>query len=322
MFIASILRQHCPASCMAALDLCAAPGGKSTLLRDMLPDETLLVCNEPMPKRAQVLAENMTKWGHANVMVTQSMPEDFTGMHEAFDLILTDVPCSGEGMFRKDEEAVADWSAANVEVCRQRQRGILNAIWPALRAGGVLVYSTCTFNRYEDEDNVEWIARELGADILPVDIDPAWGIVQAGAYMSTGLPLGYHFYPHRTRGEGFFAAALRKHGGEGDSRNGSGVSLERLRRRLRAAARVVVDGVDQYTGLPRHDVDYPTAVQYLQGQVLRLPADVPLGLVLVTYRGVPLGTVKNIGGRANNLYPRSWRIKSTYVKTFTLENVL
>lgn len=208
MYLATILEKHLLDKCdqslpfmgeesrsdgeglrLSCLDLCAAPGGKSTLLRSLLPDDCLLVSNEPMPKRAQVLAENMMKWGHPNCIVTQNYPADFTFLSDAFDLIVTDVPCSGEGMFRKDEGAIRDWSMENVDTCWRRQRDILTDIWPTLKPGGLLVYSTCTFNHFEDEDNVAWIAEHLGAEMLEQR----------------------HFFPGRDKGEGFFIAALRKH---------------------------------------------------------------------------------------------------------------
>ena len=145
----------------------------------------------------------MTKWGHPAVVVSQNYPADFAPLEGLFDMIVADVPCSGEGMFRKDEGAVSDWSLAAVDICSRRQRDILSAIWSALKPGGCLVYSTCTFNRLEDEENVQWIQRQLGADVLPVPCRMEWGIHE-------GEP-GLHFFPHKTRGEGFYVALLRKH---------------------------------------------------------------------------------------------------------------
>ena len=184
------------------LDLCAAPGGKSTLWRSLLPEGALLVANEPLRQRAMILAENLAKWGHADVVVTQAYPEEFAALRGFFDVIATDVPCSGEGMFRKDDDARRMWSMANVAMCAERQRKILSDVWPALRNGGWIVYSTCTFNDEENEKNVQFICEGLGAEVVPLSIDPAWGIVDT--------PFGYHFYPHLTRSEGFFIALLRK----------------------------------------------------------------------------------------------------------------
>lgn len=193
------------------LDLCAAPGGKSTLWRSLLPDEALLVANEPIRQRAQILAENLTKWGHPHTFVTQAFPDAFTSLEDTFDIIATDVPCSGEGMFRKDEQAREEWSPAAVISCADRQRDILTSVWPALKEGGFCVYSTCTFNREENEDLVAWACDTLGAELVEIPTDPAWNI--AGDTTGRNLPV-YHLFPHRTEGEGLFLALLRKKKGE------------------------------------------------------------------------------------------------------------
>ena len=189
------------------LDLCAAPGGKSTLWRSLLPDDALLVANEPMRQRAQILAENLIKWGHPHTFVTQAFPDVFTSLEDTFDIIATDVPCSGEGMFRKDEQAREEWSPAAVISCADRQRDILTAVWPALKEGGFCVYSTCTFNREENEDLVAWACTTLGAELVEIPTDAAWHI--SGDTTGRNLPV-YHFFPHRTEGEGLFLALLRK----------------------------------------------------------------------------------------------------------------
>ena len=189
------------------LDLCAAPGGKSTLWRSLLPEGALLVANEPMRQRAQILAENLTKWGQPDVMCTSAFPEEFSRFGSFFDVVATDVPCSGEGMFRKDEEAVAAWSREAVLACADRQWQIVSDVWPALRQDGFLVYSTCTFNREENEWMVQRICRELGGELVPVEVDEAWHV--AGDTTGEHLPV-YHFFPHRTQGEGLFLALIRK----------------------------------------------------------------------------------------------------------------
>ena len=189
------------------LDLCAAPGGKSTLWRSLLPDDALLVANEPIRQRAQILAENLTKWGHPHTFVIQAFPDAFTSLEETFDIIATDVPCSGEGMFRKDEQAREEWSPTAVISCAERQRDILTAVWPALKEGGFCVYSTCTFNREENEDLVAWACDTLGAELVEIPTDAAWHI--SGDTTGRNLPV-YHFFPHRTEGEGLFLALLRK----------------------------------------------------------------------------------------------------------------
>ena len=213
MFVGEVFRQCLESMAVPAvrpvrvLDLCAAPGGKTTdlaaSLREKFGDGFVLVANEVMKARVGILADNVALWGDPNVVVTSDDPSAFASLPGYFDIILADVPCSGEGMFRKDEGAIAEWSEENVEACAIRQRKILQDVWAALRPGGVLIYSTCTFNHMENEENVQWIAETLGAKVLPVAVDPSWGIVE-------GNP-GYHFYPHKTRGEGFYICALQKH---------------------------------------------------------------------------------------------------------------
>ena len=212
MFVEQVLKTYV-SSPVVMLDLCAAPGGKSTAARAVLPDGSLLVANEVMRNRVQILAENLIKWGNTEVVVTNNDPSDFAALPGMFDVVLTDVPCSGEGMFRKDAVAVEEWSADNVQICRQRQRRILADVWTALKPGGLLIYSTCTYNREEDEDNVAWIARELGAEVLEVPVRPEWNIT--GNLTEADFPV-YRFLPHKTKGEGFFLAVLRKdtEGGE------------------------------------------------------------------------------------------------------------
>lgn len=191
-----------------ALDLCAAPGGKSVLIRSVL-NGGLLVANEPIAKRATVLAENIAKWGNPDVAVTSNYPKAFAKLQGFFDVIATDVPCSGEGMFRKDEVAREEWSLENVANCIARQRDILRDVWSALREGGFLIYSTCTFNRGEDEDNVRWICDELGAKTVAIETNDNWNI--SGDTTNQSLPV-YHFFPYKAKGEGFFLALLRKNG--------------------------------------------------------------------------------------------------------------
>ena len=217
MFIDLVLRQYVRQP-VIMLDLCAAPGGKSTAARAALPDGSLLVCNEPVASRAQVLAENMQKWGHRDVIVTNNLPKDFRKTGMLFDVVLADVPCSGEGMFRKDPGAREEWSMQNVERCQALQREIVQHIWPCLQPGGIMIYSTCTFNQHENEDNVEWICREMGAEVLDVDTDDSWGI--RGSLSQTFHKPVYRFIPGFTKSEGLFMAILRKDGENETSRKG------------------------------------------------------------------------------------------------------
>ena len=204
MFVGEVLNQYVKKDSIV-LDLCAAPGGKSTLISQFLGNEGLLISNEVVRQRVFVLSENIQKWGNGNTVVTHNPVADFGNkLPELFDCILVDAPCSGEGMFRKDAGAVAEWSMKNVQECAERQCDILDDVWDALKPSGVMIYSTCTFNREENEKNAQWIADELGAEILPIAHDPQWGITD-------GKP-GYHFYPHKTKGEGFYICAFRKKG--------------------------------------------------------------------------------------------------------------
>lgn len=189
------------------LDLCAAPGGK-TLMLGSLMSRGLLVSNEVVARRATVLSENVAKWGRPDVLVSSATPREFSALRGFFDVIATDVPCSGEGMFRKDMDARTEWSDEAPARCAARQREIVGDVWPALRDGGYLIYSTCTFNPLEDEDMVEWICTALGADVVPVDTT-AWPQIAGDTREGGRLPV-YHFFPHLTRGEGFFLALLRK----------------------------------------------------------------------------------------------------------------
>lgn len=207
MFLDRVIRTYVKEPSVM-LDLCAAPGGKSTLARTALPEGSILMCNEPMKQRANILSENIKKFGSPRVIVTNNFPADYRKSGLMFDVILTDVPCSGEGMFRKDEGAIDEWSTQNVDSCRKKQREIVEDIWHCLKPGGLLIYSTCTFNLGEDEDNVRWIADELGGEILKVETNEDEHIVGCLS-KEAGIPV-YRFVPGITRGEGMFMAAIRK----------------------------------------------------------------------------------------------------------------
>ena len=185
------------------LDLCAAPGGKTTLYASLAGPDGLVVANEIDRRRAQVLADNVRKWGTGNVAVTTCEPRQLGDFEAWFDMVAVDAPCSGEGMFRKDAQARAEWSEGNVKLCAARQDGILREAWRALKPGGRLIYSTCTFNRDEDEGALERMLAWAGDEVAEAEdmaVDGAWGIVcgRVGAFRT------YRFYPYRARGEGFF----------------------------------------------------------------------------------------------------------------------
>ncbi len=201
MFLEEVVRQLAP-NAHTVLDLCAAPGGKSTLLNSILPDDSLLVSNEFVRSRAMILAENLIKWGNPNIIVTNNAPAAFSSVPSAFDLMVVDAPCSGEGMFRKDPASVNEWSLHNVTQCAIRQKSIVEDAWDALKTDGILIYSTCTYNKEENEEMVNWICNELGAELQTVDCSAFPEILISDA--------GYRFYPHRIQGEGFFISAMRK----------------------------------------------------------------------------------------------------------------
>ncbi len=208
MFVYGFIKTYISQSPIRALDLCAAPGGKSTLLLSSLPSGSLLFSNEIVPQRCQILKENLIKWGNPNIVVTNNSSEDYLNCGIQFDLILCDVPCSGEGMFRKDPSSIEEWSDQNVSMCSRRQREILKNIWPCLKLGGLLLYSTCTYNNKEDEDNARFIRDELGGTPLSVEIPKNSGIDTCN-YSDDSIPV-YHFFPHKCKGEGFFISGFRK----------------------------------------------------------------------------------------------------------------
>ncbi len=191
---------------VTVLDLCAAPGGKSTHLSALLTDDSLLVSNEVILSRAQILSENLKKWGNPNVVVTCNDPRDFSRLPGFFDVIVVDAPCSGEGLFRRDSSAIDEWSETNANHCAQRQKRILADVWPSLAEGGMLIYSTCTYNPAENEDNISWLSEFASVEAIALQIPKEWGVVTTDA---RGYPC-YRFYPHRVKGEGFFTAAIRK----------------------------------------------------------------------------------------------------------------
>ncbi|MEY2704907.1 MAG: hypothetical protein RL407_969 [Bacteroidota bacterium] len=192
------------------LDLAAAPGGKSTLLSSYLGEEGFLVANEVIQARAQILKENIIKWGLGNVLVSQNDPEHFTPLEGFFDLVLVDAPCSGEGMFRKDPQAREEWSEEHVALCCLRQKRILDQAASLVKGGGYLLYSTCTFNRKENEGVISALLEEFAFTPVRIPLDPSWGIEESRFDTEEGQAYGYRFYPHRVEGEGFFFSILQR----------------------------------------------------------------------------------------------------------------
>ncbi len=337
------------------LDACAAPGGKSTHLAALYPD-SLVIANEVIRSRASILAENTSKWGSANLFVTSRDPASFEALPDYFDLIVADVPCSGEGLFRKDPEASKEWSLEQVELCARRQRRILAELWPSLKPGGILVYSTCTYNSLENEDQLDWLVDTQGAEPVNWSLPESWPLTQT----SHGPFQTLRCYPHQQAGEGFFLALLRKPEGP-SSRPKTGKRLElipaketsrfanwlqgewvyRYRRSEIEAwptrwlqeleALQVLDpaglGLAEVKGkdlrpLPalalcrqlNQDVfstlelTHEQAIAYLQRQAL-YNLSPGQGLKLASFLGWPIGWLKQVGDRANNLYPQAWRIR-------------
>lgn len=191
---------------LTVLDLCAAPGGKSSHLLSLLHPDSLLVSNEVIRSRASILSENIQKWGYPNVVITNNDPAHFANMKGVFDLIVVDAPCSGEGLFRKDNEALKEWSLSNVELCALRQQRILKDVWPALKQDGILIFSTCTYNAKEDEETMAWLSQTGDCEFISIPLDPDWGIVETKLKQT----IGYRCYPHKVKGEGFFISIVRK----------------------------------------------------------------------------------------------------------------
>ncbi|MCR5239183.1 MAG: hypothetical protein K6E15_03320 [Prevotella sp.] len=322
MFVTHILRAVANSSLFTlhsslnVLDLCAAPGGKSTAMRTVLPEGSILVSNEPNPTRAQILLENITKWGWPDCIVTNNYPRDFRKAKAKFDLILCDVPCSGEGMFRKDPQAISEWSLQSVEKCWRLQREIVADAWECLNPGGLLIYSTCTFNIKEDEENVRWILDTYDAEPLTIPTDPSWNIT--GSLLPGFDAPVYRFIPGITRSEGLFMCVLRKspRKEERGMRKENTLTIELLQKNKCLKIMDIGNLLPHSSFLfPRIDLPYSDALKYLRGEALVLPPGTPQGIVTVTYKGAPLGPVKNIGSRANNLYPKPWRIKTTHLPT-------
>lgn len=302
-------------------DFCAAPGGKTTSAINALPDGALVVANEFDPRRAAVLKENLLKWGYPEIVVTNSPTSRLRSLGEVFDLVIVDAPCSGEGMMRKDRIAREQWNPGLVAKCAELQRKILEDAVATLKPGGVLIYSTCTFNRAEDEDNVQWLVSQT--DLVPVDMKfpTEWGI---GGSVDPEIP-AMRFMPHLTRGEGLFVVVLRKPG------ESTVTNRRKLLDSLRKHTKPVLEGIPKAVmkgkmEIPASEwtlaVDFPsdkypavelneqTALRYLRHEAITLPETTPKGFVVVSYKGHPLGFVKNIGSRANNMFPANWKIRT------------
>lgn len=355
MFVGYVFRQACKMldadGAVMALDLCAAPGGKSTdmaaSLRGSFGSKWALFSNEVIRQRAAILADNMARWGDPNVCVTSSDPKEFARIPALFDIIVADVPCSGEGMFRKSENARAMFSDENVNLCASRARRIVADAWDSLKPGGFLIFSTCTYPHEENDGNVEWICGNLGAEIVRVDVDFEG---HAAFESATRTDHGFLLSPESVRGEGQYCALLRKNGKEkpfggkpcnrtkdvdeiaffdrGGEIYATGAELSSVMSGIGKKLNVLSCGIHAFTvkgkdRIPCEDLalslildpeDFPAvdlsraqALSFLHKDAMKFE-DAPLGYLLMRYQGLPLGFVNNLGNRANNLHPSSRRI--------------
>src|SRR5450759_4225720 len=373
MFLEQVIRQTTDlAGDLRVLDLCAAPGGKSILLSDLIGPDNLLVANEAIRARAGILAETLTKWGSGNTLVTQNDPASFGRLPGYFDVIVVDAPCSGEGMFRS-EIAVKEWSVSNALHCSERQKRILMDVWPALKENGILVYSTCTFNPGENEENIKWFIDKNEAECVPINVSGFRGITEIEF---EGI-FGYGFYPDKLKGEGFFITAISKtrsqgkthirsqrktdlHPGKNDVvvagkwTDFSGDRILKWGEEIYAVPyqmndyiclfqnlKVVKAGTKLFVmknndvlpthelalsqslkieGFPHKEINLQKAIAYLRRDNFVL-GNTPAGWNIVTWKGVNLGFVKNIGNRVNNYFPVEWRIRMNLPETGS-ENII
>lgn len=362
--VREIVHKYFNGKALLYLDACAAPGGKSIAAAEALPSGSVLLSNEYDSRRAAVLAENLAKYGMANIAVANGDTARLAALDGIFDIVAVDAPCSGEGMMRKEPEAVNQWSEGLVNNCARLQRDIITNCWAALRPGGVMIYSTCTFNRIENEQNLAFIIEQLGGRSIELSLAANHGIVR-------GFDTPHHCYrfmPGHIRGEGLFIAAVQKPGNgktnvrvrkpgslkfpvalefmqkimpDSDNYNlrqsKSGIFYaipkdqsdifdflaERLHLISCGITLGTIKGKDivpswqltfseaiDHEAFPHIDLDYKSALAYLHGDSLTgLPTDLPKGFVLAIYENRPLGFIKNIGRRANNLYPDNLRLR-------------
>ncbi|MBK8699855.1 MAG: hypothetical protein IPN29_10090 [Saprospiraceae bacterium] len=347
------------------LDLCAAPGGKSTLVLDFLAGSGLLVCNETIKSRVKMLEENVIKWGYTNVAVTNDDPAAFTSLHGVFDLVLIDAPCSGEGMFRKDPESVKEWSPENVEMCSLRQQRIVEQVLPALKENGFIIYSTCTYNHTENLNNVALMAQKHQLSSVDINMADDWNILR----LEKDGMLGFQLLPHKQQGEGFFFSVLKKNTNNQPPVRPEKFKWKGLKHLTNNEAAHIKPWIDpnsglelmvhengavyafpsqiaiwlplfmqslhvRYSGLkagslnksvfiPDHalalslshhpqisifEVDKNTALAFLN-KTLQSLDKAPKSWLLITYHGLTLGWVKNLGNRINNYFPTELRIR-------------
>ena len=355
---------------LTVMDACAAPGGKTTAIIDTLPEGSLVVANEYDRRRASILKENLTKWGYPNVLISTGDTNQYARVRDTFDIIAIDAPCSGEGMMRKEEMAVDQWSPGLVDECSRLQREIISNLWDAIKPGGYLIYSTCTFNTRENEENVKWIIDKFDCTSVDLDIARFDGIIKTDAGKNVSC---YRFLPGLIEGEGLFMSVIQKAGelkldiDQSDSKrdkkstdkpklptdvlskwikrefnliftlSDDSTSIEAISREGETLLKKLKkSGVKSITRLltvasikgkdlipdhalamsevldpdafPHQEVDLNQALDYLRREAITVAPDQPRGYILLTFENHPLGFVKNIGNRTNNLYPQNWRI--------------
>jgi 16S rRNA C967 or C1407 C5-methylase (RsmB/RsmF family)/NOL1/NOP2/fmu family ribosome biogenesis protein len=285
IFLEEAIRQSCDLSQpLRVLDLCAAPGGKSTLIHSLISDESLLVSNEVIKARANILVENIVKWGAVNVVVTNNDPGDFKRLPDFFDLLVVDAPCSGSGLFRKDPGAIDEWSLNNVALCKERQKRILSDVMDTLKPGGILIYSTCSYSLEEDEQICDWLMANQLLDTCNLALPHNSGIVET---KSPKYPAyGYRFYPDKVKGEGFFIAVFKK--------KGDGLQQKEIRSRVKPS---LLSKPELETVIPFIQNPGNYAFMKWKEEVLAIPTsiyDAVLNLQATLYikkAGVKMGTI-------------------------------
>jgi len=336
MFLEQVLKQSDLSKALKVLDLCAAPGGKSTLISSLLTDESLLLANEIIKTRVPILSDNLIRWGKANTYVSNNDPKDFAKLPGFFDVVVVDAPCSGSGMFRKDPQAISQWSEEAVNLCSQRQQRILADVYPALKENGLFIYSTCSYSKEENEDICDWLASTFKLESVRIPLEPAWGIQETQS--DSKQQWGYRFYPHLVKGEGFFIASFRKkestkevvtrHKKEEPNRIAQLTDFDYLREHLylkKAGTRLgkfagndfipdheLALSVWASESIPRIPLSREQALNYLKRIDFRVDTTLN-GWTLVSYESLALGWVKVLPKRLNNYYPKEWRIVNQQV---------
>ncbi|MEJ7779357.1 MAG: RNA methyltransferase [Daejeonella sp.] len=284
MFLEQVLKHSTDLSGnLKVLDLCAAPGGKSTLISSLINKDSLLLSNEIIKTRVPILTDNLTKWGPENTFVSNNDPRDFKRLGAYFDAVVVDAPCSGSGMFRKDPDAINEWSESAVLMCSQRQQRILADVYPALKQNGTLIYSTCSYSKQENEDISDWLCDTFGLSTVQIPLETDWGIEETLSEKHTCY--GYRFYPHKVKGEGFFIACFRKTEAENEAQirrakevKANQKSEEIINKWLKASEGIsILDLHDELFAInKKHEAD----LQYLQSNLYLKKSGIRVGKVM------------------------------------------